>query len=327
MLCVFNRLDPYEWKAKVEKKEAGGEHADDYNLKNSFWFVASSLFLQGHDVSPRSNAGRCIAGFWWFFLLLMVFLYLTNITFFVTSNRRLALVGTTGDVMAQKEIKYGTIKGGNTYHRFKSSPSLRKFWHKMNNDHANVYVKNIAEGVKRVKESNGKYALLGETPELNYIASMKPCKLKVVGEYIARTQYAIAVAPGSPLKAALSSALEALRANGVMEDLERDWWDLEDRRHRCRNLTRWERSGAYSILANDISGVYYMLMIGIGASLIVFFMELLWFKVNGGKKRRSPKNVNLDTGAEGYMPSERNNKIGGKEIEPVSSGSASNQWI
>ncbi|XP_072033596.1 glutamate receptor 2-like isoform X5 [Amphiura filiformis] len=327
MLVVFNRYDPYEWRAKAEKKEAGEENADNFNMLNSMWFAASSLFLQHNGVSPRSNAGRCITGFWWLFLLVMVFLYLTNVTYFVTSNKRLALVATPGDVMAQKTVKYGTIKGGNTYHRLKSSPSLRKFWHKMNNDHANVYVKDMAEGVRRVKSSNGNYALIGETPELNYIASTKPCKLKVVGEYIARTQYALAVAPGSPLKDHLSSAIEALRSSGVLEDLERDWWDLEDRRHRCRNLTRWERSGAYTINTNDIQGVYYMLVVGVVTSFIVFLIELIYYKTCGGKKRRAPKGGNLKTISGDGFQEERSKDVEKGKGMGAPLGASSNQWI
>lgn len=324
MLYIFNKYDPYEWKAAVDKKKAPEENAKNFTFANSMWFCASTLFLQGYTHTPRSNAGRCIVGFWWMFLLAMVFLYLTNITFFITSNKRLNLVGSAADVMAQKTIKFGVIKGGNTYHRLKSSPSLKKFWHKMNNDHANVYVKDMFEGIERVKSSNGRYALLGESPQLRYIASEKPCVLQVVGEYIVRTQYAMAVAKDSPLGGYLSGAVEALRENSILEDLERDWWNLEDRRQHCTNLTKWERAGVYSMTTNDIQGVYYVLMIGVGLSVIVFVVELIAFQVCG-RKEKGKKRSNKQT--EEMMTDEGDIRGSSTGAFEKTSGGAANQWI
>lgn len=282
LLYLFNLFDPFEWKATAEKKMTFEENAENFSFKNSLWFCASTLFLQSSDTSPRSNAGRCIAGFWWLFVLIIVFLYLTNVMFFIDSNKRLAFIKDGNDLLAQKTVKFGAVKGGNTEEFFKHTNSYRKFWHKMNNDPDMVYVQTMREGVERVRNSNGRYALLGESPELRYIASEKPCDTKIAGEYIARTQYAFAVAKGSPLAEHLSSALEALRDNGVLEDLTRDWWDLDDRRNRCHNLTRWERSGAYSLQVNDVQGIYYMLLVGIGVSVIVFVLEIVFFKCTGG---------------------------------------------
>ncbi len=290
MLYAFNRMNPYEWKAVAEKREAAEENAKNLNLKNSLWFCASTLFLQSSESSPRSNAGRCIAAFWWLYVIVMVFLYITNLSFFVNNTKRFAFIEDTGDLMAEKQIKYGTVRGGNTYHLFKTTPSLNLFWHKMNNDHSDVYVADMREGVQRVRESNGKYVLLGDSPELKYIASEKPCDVKLVGEYIYRGQYAFAVAKDSPLAEHISSAIEALRDNGVLEDLVRDWWDLEDRRSRCHNLTRWERSGAYSLQVNELAGIYYMLAIGCGAALLTFIIEFIYYKCSGsgeGNGKRS----------------------------------------
>lgn len=285
MLYCFNRFDPYEWKAAAEKGIADEDKAENFNFTNSLWFCATSMFLQNSEHNPRSNASRCIVGFWWLFVLFMAFLYLTNLTFFVTSDRRLFTMRSTYDLKAQKTIKYGTVYKGNTYHYFKKTKSVKSIWHKMNNDHAKVYVKSVKEGVERVRNSNGRYAFLGESPELRYIASQKPCDLMVVGEYIARTQYSFAVAKDSPLAEYLSGAIEALRDNSIMNDLERNWWDLDDRINRCHNLTTFERAGAYSMHINSLSGAYYILAIGIVISMIAFVIDILHFKCTGGKTK------------------------------------------
>lgn len=328
-LFAFHLFDPYEWKAMSEKRMTSEENAKNFNLKNSLWFCASTLFFQGYDKSPRSNAGRCIVAFWWLYVVVMVFLYITNLGYFVNTNKRFAFIEDTGDLKAEKNIKYGTVKGGNTYHVFKATPSLKSFWHKMNNDHAKVYVKSMREGVQRVRESNGKYVLLADSPELTYIASEKPCDVKVVGEYIYRGQYAFAVAKDSPLAGHISSAMETLRDTGVLEEIVETWWNLEDRRHRCHNLTKWERSGAYSLQVNDLAGIYYMLAIGIGSSVIAFIVEYLYFSCTGGSSGNGKRNKNSGGinggGMGGGMGA--GGMGGGQEPKKDKGGKDGNMWI
>ena len=278
-IFIFNRWDPYEWKAAAEKGLTFPENADNFTFKNSLWFCATTLFLQSFDNSPRSNAGRCIAGFWWLFVLAMVFLYMSNLLFFVNSNRRLANIKTPNDLLSQTQIRYGTIGDGNTNHYFENI--LPAFWHEMNNDPDGVYVDNTRDGLNKVRSSNGFYAFLGESRELEWIARQKPCEFQVVGEYIARTQYGFAVAKDSPLAYHLSGAIETLRVSGVLEDLERDWWHLEDNSNYCTNMSKFERNGAYSMTVNDISGAYYLLAIGMGISILVFIGEIIFFKIVG----------------------------------------------
>ena len=277
MIWAFNRLDPYEWRKVAKENDAIEGHNDDFSFKNSLWFCASTLFLQGYHSSPRSNAGRCIASFWWLFLLAMFFIYIVNFKFFVTSQTLVNTIKTPDDLKDEKRILYGMVKGSDTFMAFISSKSLRRMLHKMNNDPNDPYVDDLKEGVERVRNSNGFYTLLGQAPILRYIASQRPCDVDVAGGYLLRTQYAFAVAKGSPLKEHLSAAIEALRDNGVLSELERDWWDLDDRTNRCRNQTAFERSGAYSLFINDVSGFYYMLTIGIVISTSVFVMECIYY--------------------------------------------------
>ena len=286
MIWAFNRLDPYEWRKVAKENDVLEGHKDDFSFKNSLWFCASTLFLQGYHSSPRSNASRCIVSFWYLFLLAMFFLYIVNFKFFVTSQTLVNTVKTPDDLKDEKRILYGIVKGSDTSTVFRSSKSLKSMLHKMNNDPMNLYVADLKEGVERVRNSNGFYTLLGQAPILRYIASQKPCDVDVAGGYLLRTQYAFAVAKGSPLKEHLSAAIEALHGSGVLSDLERDWWDLDDRTNRCRNQTAFERSGAYSLFINDVSGVYYMLTIGILTSASIFVVEYVYYYSRGGNNKQ-----------------------------------------
>ena len=278
LLFVFNYFDPYEWKAVAERGETYEENAGNFGCLNSMWFCTTTLCLQSFDAAPRSNAGRCLAAFWWIFVLISVFLFLTNLTFFVNTTKRLALVKTPNDLLEQVEVSYGVVKEGATYDYFWKSgvPEFQRIWQHMNTDYPTPFVKNVSEGVEKVRSSNGDYAFIGESGELSYIASQKPCDLMLAGGILSRTSYALAVQKDSPLADQLSSAIETLRDTGVLEDLQREWWELDEgNRYRCGNLTEYEREGVFSLSANDLQGVYYLLMIGIGLSCIMFIVDFI----------------------------------------------------
>nr|XP_054756110.1 glutamate receptor 3-like [Lytechinus pictus] len=292
LLFLFNYFDPYEWQAAAERGETFEENGKNFNMKNSFWFCTTTMFLQSYDNSPRSNAGRTLTAFWWVFILVMVFLYLFNLTYFINSNKRLVHVKDAGDLLNQDDVVFGTVDEGSIYwYLYKSSiPEYNRIWQRMYSAQPTAFVKDVTDGVQRVRDSNGFYAFLGEAGELDYIASKRPCNLIVSGGYIVRTTYALAVQTDSPLRDQLSYAIETLRDSGVLEDLQREWWEMDtgvSYRYRCQNLTSWERQGVFSFTVNDLQGVYYMLLLGFLITFVVFILEVIVFAACGGKSKKT----------------------------------------
>lgn len=289
LLVLYNKLDPFEWGQLASRQETFEENADNFNFSNSLWFCATTLFLQSYDNSPKSNAGRCLVGFWWLFVIVMVFLYLFNLTFFVTTNKRLVYVKDAEDLLSQTDVDFGTIDHGSTYHFFWNSPvpEYQRVHQRMITTTPSVYVQNITEAIQRVRDNNGHYAFIGEAGEIQFLASKKPCDLLVTGGFISRTSYALAVQKGSPLREQLSHAIETLRDTGVLEDLEKDWWDRKLQDERCANLTVWEKQGIFSFTIVDLQGIYYLLLLGVGCALLVFLVEFIWFAVSGGGSGKS----------------------------------------
>jgi hypothetical protein len=64
----------------------------------------------------------------------------------------------------------------------------------------NVFVKSNFEGVKRVRESKGKYAFLLESSVNEYLNERKPCDTMKVGNNLDSKGYGIATPIGSDLK-------------------------------------------------------------------------------------------------------------------------------
>lgn len=67
-------------------------------------------------------------------------------------------------------------------------------------EHPEVMVNNYAEGLERIRKSNGAYALITESTSSKLIANSEPCDTLVTsGSLITRT-YALALQKNSTLK-------------------------------------------------------------------------------------------------------------------------------
>lgn len=81
----------------------------------------------------------------------------------------------------------------------KSQISLySKMWEFMNS--RDVFVKTYDEGIRKVRTSKGKYALLIESPKNDYINEREPCDTMKVGRNLDAKGFGVATPIGSPLK-------------------------------------------------------------------------------------------------------------------------------
>lgn len=74
-----------------------------------------------------------------------------------------------------------------------------KMWEYMNS-RRDVSVRYYDEGIRRVRESKGKYAFLLESPKNDYINERKPCDTMKVGRNLDSKGFGVATPLGSPLR-------------------------------------------------------------------------------------------------------------------------------
>lgn len=74
-----------------------------------------------------------------------------------------------------------------------------KMWEFMNS-RKSVFVKTYDEGIRRVRMSKGKYALLIESPKNEYTNEREPCDTMKVGRNLDAKGFGIATPLGSPLR-------------------------------------------------------------------------------------------------------------------------------
>ncbi|XP_072038081.1 glutamate receptor 1-like isoform X3 [Amphiura filiformis] len=273
LLWAMARWNPYEWRQMYKRGETGQEEGDTFCIRNVFWYLWSTMMLQSYTRSPRSHSGRLLSSFWFYFVLCMVFLYGLNLDPFLKVSKNVLFIRSMGDLLKlEQTVHYGVVRHSPTYDFFKHSKdeTLQTVWAQMATLDRDPFVARLRDGVRRVRRSNGRYALISEEKLLLWEANSWPCKLYVTGGTSTRIKYALAVPSGSPLRDQLTYAIRKLRAEGVLGKLEDKHWQGSQR---CANQTMWEDDSMYSLNSNDLMGLYYIMAIGLVLSLIIFILD------------------------------------------------------
>eukprot|EP00108_Taenia_solium_P003322 TsM_000936100 transcript=TsM_000936100 gene=TsM_000936100 len=113
-LFFVARFSPYEWTNPHPCNVDSQLLKNNFNMLNSLWFTIGSLMQQGSDILPRATSTRIIAGFWWFFTLIIISSYTANLAAFLTVERMQAPIEDANDLAKQTKIKYGTRSGGSS---------------------------------------------------------------------------------------------------------------------------------------------------------------------------------------------------------------------
>ncbi|XP_074101156.1 glutamate receptor IB isoform X2 [Cotesia typhae] len=296
VLFIVSRFSPYEWR--LIQLSSGGDPslgrgdpslqhphqnqtslhspnpcmANDFSILNSMWFSLGAFMQQGCDISPRSMSGRIVGSVWWFFTLILISSYTANLAAFLTVERMVSPINSPEDLAAQTEVEYGTLQYGSTWDFFrKSQISLySKMWEYMNTRN-HVFVKTYDEGIKKVRASKGKYALLIESPKNDYINEREPCDTMKVGRNLDTKGFGIATPIGSPLRDKINLAVLSLIETGELGKLMNKWWfDRTECRHGDKQDARNELS------LSNVAGIFYILIGGLLLALAVALVEFCY---------------------------------------------------
>ncbi|XP_020801640.1 glutamate receptor 1 [Drosophila serrata] len=294
VLYFVTRFPPYEWRivrrpppdatAQQPPGIIGGattlndsqSHqppvpANEFSLLNSFWYSLAAFMQQGCDLTPPSIAGRIAAAVWWFFTIILISSYTANLAAFLTVERMVAPIKTPEDLAMHTDMDYGTLKHGSTWNFFKRSQIglHNKMWEYMNaNQRSSVL--SYDEGIRRVRTSKGKYALLVESPKNEYVNARPPCDTMKVGRNIDTKGFGVATPIGSPLRKRLNEAVLTLKENGELLRIWKKWWYDKTE---CPNLDSQETSTPNELSLSNVAGIYYILIGGLLLSVIVAIVE------------------------------------------------------
>ncbi len=183
------------------------------------WFTFSSMVLRGGDPSPQTTSGRILSGTLWSFSLMVVSSYTASLAAFLAVSNLQSPVRTMADLTKQDDIKYGTVANSHVSAFFSNSRIFpyRKVWQDMMVSKNSAMVKDINEGLQRVKNSD--YAFIWDSSEIRQIVN-SDCTLMELGEPTEINSYAIGVPQGVQYRDILSRAIIKLEEKGILQELE-----------------------------------------------------------------------------------------------------------
>ncbi|XP_057375759.1 glutamate receptor 1-like isoform X2 [Daphnia carinata] len=304
VLFVVSRFGGAEWKiedshvaftpiAETSNADVDGQSSESssqmltnhFSVKNSLWFALGAFMQQGSDISPRSISGRMVGAVWWFFTLILISSYTANLAAFLTVERMVTPINSAEDLARQTQVEYGTISSGTTLDFFKNSKFAvySRMWEFMNS-RKHVFVRTYDEGIRRVRQSKGKYALLIESPKNDYVNERYPCDTMKVGRNLDTKGFGVATPLGSPLREQLNLAVLSLKESDDLARLTNKWWYD---RGECANADKQETTQNELSLSN-VAGIFYILIGGLVLALAVAFFEFLyWSRVDAKKNKIS----------------------------------------
>ncbi|XP_078659249.1 glutamate receptor ionotropic, delta-1-like [Branchiostoma floridae x Branchiostoma belcheri] len=281
ILYILNRISPYSSFGTDEPD------ADAFNLSNSVWFAYGSLVQQGGEANPRASSGRMLSGFWWFFTLIMISTYTANLAAFLTVTRMDTPVRSVDDLAAQTSMPYGTVEDSSLYTFFKASSIgvYERMWDFMNN--SNTFATTVEDGYAKVLSED--YAFIWENPSLDYL-KLTNCDYTTIGRPFNMKGYGIALQEGMSLRDQLSISILKMQESGKMDELKGKWWPTENAN--CPAESSSQQSKASELGLNSVAGVFYVLALGVGISIVIVLIEIIWWLLRGEGKLKRPKPKN-----------------------------------
>ncbi|CAH8652267.1 unnamed protein product [Heterobilharzia americana] len=272
VLFVVARFSPYEWKVKHPCNVDSEVVENNFNVSNSLWFTFGSLMQKGSDILPHATSTRIIAGFWWFFTLIVISSYTANLAAFLTVARMVAPIENAEDLAKQTKIKYGSIQGGSTTAFFEESnfSTYKRMWQFMSSQKG-LLMNNTLEAIQRVKREE--YAFLLEST-MNEYYTQRDCELMQVGGLLDSKGYGIGLPEGSKYRDPISETILKLQKSQVLEQLKFYWWRKHDIEKPC-DTSPTKSSDANSLGVEKVGGCFVMLLIGMAVSLLVGLLEFV----------------------------------------------------
>nr|QUP79598.1 ionotropic receptor 12 [Monochamus saltuarius] len=232
---------------------------------------------QGCDILPKGISSRTALSIWWFFSLILACSYTANLAAFLTKERMEPIIDSAEALAKQTRIKYGLLDGGSTMAFFKDSnvSTYQRMWANMVSSRPSVFVNSNSEGVRRVLMSNGGYAFLMESTQIEYEIETK-CDLKQVGTFLDTKTYGIAMPLGAPYKTAINKAILRLQESGMLNSLKLKWWKEKRKEHYSCQIDDFEEMESEDLTLASTNGLFFLLGIGIAIAIILAALELLW---------------------------------------------------
>uniref|UniRef100_A0A8C2DGD4 Glutamate receptor n=1 Tax=Cyprinus carpio TaxID=7962 RepID=A0A8C2DGD4_CYPCA len=271
---VFEYFSPVGYnRSLVSAKDPGGP---TFTIGKSVWLLWGIVFNNSVPIeNPKGTTSKIMVLVWAFFAVIFLASYTANLAAFMIQEQYIDTVSGLSDKKFQKPqdqyppCRFGTVPNGSTERNIRSNyPEMQSHMVKYNQ-------KGVEDALNSLK--TGKLdAFIYDAAVLNYMAGKdEGCKLVTIGsgKVFATTGYGIALQKESRWKRPIDLALLQFLADGDTQKLQTVWLTGI-----CRNEKKEVMSSKLDI--DNMAGVFYMLLVAMGLSLLVFAWEhLLYWKL------------------------------------------------
>uniref|UniRef100_A0A3Q3KJI4 Glutamate receptor n=1 Tax=Monopterus albus TaxID=43700 RepID=A0A3Q3KJI4_MONAL len=271
---VFEYCSPVGYnRSLVSAKDPGGP---TFTIGKSVWLLWGIVFNNSVPIeNPKGTTSKIMVLVWAFFAVIFLASYTANLAAFMIQEQYIDTVSGLSDRKFQKPqeqyppFRFGTVPNGSTERNIRSNyPEMHSHMVKYNQ-------KGVEDALNSLKA--GKLdAFIYDAAVLNYMAGKdEGCKLVTIGsgKVFATTGYGIALQKDSRWKRPIDLALLQFLADGDTQKLQTVWLTGI-----CRNEKKEVMSSKLDI--DNMAGVFYMLLVAMGLSLLVFAWEhLLYWKL------------------------------------------------
>ncbi|KAJ8251731.1 hypothetical protein GJAV_G00224520 [Gymnothorax javanicus] len=271
---VFEYFSPVGYnRSLVNAKDPGGP---TFTIGKSVWLLWGIVFNNSVPIeNPKGTTSKIMVLVWAFFAVIFLASYTANLAAFMIQEQYIDTVSGLSDKKFQKPqeqyppFRFGTVPNGSTERNIRSNyPEMHSHMVKYNQ-------RGVEDALNSLK--TGKLdAFIYDAAVLNYMAGKdEGCKLVTIGsgKVFATTGYGIALQKDSPWKRLIDLALLQFLADGDTQKLQTVWLTGI-----CRNEKKEVMSSKLDI--DNMAGVFYMLLVAMGLSLLVFAWEhLLYWKL------------------------------------------------
>ncbi|XP_068610385.1 glutamate receptor ionotropic, NMDA 2C [Brachionichthys hirsutus] len=271
---VFEYFSPVGYnRSLVSAKSPGGP---TFTIGKSVWLLWGIVFNNSVPIeNPKGTTSKIMVLIWAFFAVIFLASYTANLAAFMIQEQYIDTVSGLSDKKFQKPhehyppFRFGTVPNGST------ERNIRSNYLDMHSHMMKYNQKGVEEALESLK--TGKLdAFIYDAAVLNYMAGKdEGCKLVTIGsgKVFATTGYGIALQKDSRWKRHIDLALLQFLGDGDTQRLETVWLSGI-----CQNEKNEVMSSKLDI--DNMAGVFYMLLVAMGLSLLVFAWEhLLYWKL------------------------------------------------
>ncbi|XP_028990049.1 glutamate receptor ionotropic, NMDA 2C-like isoform X2 [Betta splendens] len=271
---VFEYFSPVGYnRSLVSAKAPGGP---TFTIGKSVWLLWGIVFNNSVPIeNPKGTTSKIMVLVWAFFAVIFLASYTANLAAFMIQEQYIDTVSGLSDKKFQKPqehyppFRFGTVPNGSTERNIRSNyPDMHT--------HMMKYNQKTVEGALDSLKTSKLDAFIYDAAVLNYMAGKdEGCKLVTIGsgKVFATTGYGIALQKDSRWKRLIDLALLQFLGDGDTQRLETVWLSGI-----CQNEKNEVMSSKLDI--DNMAGVFYMLLVAMGLSLLVFAWEhLLYWKL------------------------------------------------